>query len=588
MKLMERGLSLQEPVILDALPIGILIVDVEGKILFQNRTAVAWGMLVEHLVRQMDWMKIIQEDMLVREQVHVNERWYAFQAMSIGLKERSQEGINAIGMMVIEEITEYQKLKKELDEYRTSFQDLQTIFDNSYDVIYVSDGSGITMRVSSACERLWGMKKEELVGRSVFELEAEGVFRPSVTRLVLETGRKVQVLQETMTGRRLMVVGTPIKDASGRIVRVVNASRDVTEIEELERELHQLKSIVEGYRRQIVKLQERREAHGERLVYRSKAMEKLVALIERVAATDSTVLILGESGVGKEIIVNYIHRLSSRANKPLIKINCAAIPDSLLESELFGYEPGAFTGADKHGKAGLFELSHEGTLFLDEIGDMPIGLQAKLLRVLQEKEVVRIGGHKPIRVDVRIIAATNQDLQYLVEKGKFRQDLYYRLNVIPIIVPPLRERREDIIPLIHHFLNLYQSKIGRSITLAKETLELLEAYDWPGNVRELQNIVERLVVTAESEVVTVDQLPAGLKQRTSSRSKQERQGEGAAEDKDGVDVKRIIPLRDAVRTVEMKLIRMALKEYGTISNAAKELKVDQSTLSRKIQKLNMR
>ncbi|WP_272999626.1 sigma 54-interacting transcriptional regulator, partial [Hydrogenibacillus schlegelii] len=356
---MERGLSLQEPVILDALPIGILIVDVEGKILFQNRTAVAWGMLVEHLVRQMDWMKIIQEDMLVREQVHVNERWYAFQAMSIGLKERSQEGINAIGMMVIEEITEYQKLKKELDEYRTSFQDLQTIFDNSYDVIYVSDGSGITMRVSSACERLWGMKKEELVGRSVFELEAEGVFRPSVTRLVLETGRKVQVLQETMTGRRLMVVGTPIKDASGRIVRVVNASRDVTEIEELERELHQLKSIVEGYRRQIVKLQERREAHGERLVYRSKAMEKLVALIERVAATDSTVLILGESGVGKEIIVNYIHRLSSRANKPLIKINCAAIPDSLLESELFGYEPGAFTGADKHGKAGLFELSHE-------------------------------------------------------------------------------------------------------------------------------------------------------------------------------------------------------------------------------------
>lgn len=582
-----RSRALRESAVLDVLPFGIVVADAGGKVLFQNRTAAGWGAVTERLAGQIDWMKVIHEDMEMIEKANLGEQWFALHAMPVRVNGEAADDGEPVGVLVLEDVTQHQKLMEEFEEYRTSALDLQTIFDTSYDVIYVSDGNGVTLRVSAACERLWGMKKEELIGKTVHELEAEGVFRPSVTRLVLEKGRKVQVLQETKTGRRLMVVGTPIKDASGRIVRVVNASRDVTGIEELEQELHQLKSMIEGYRRQLVKLQESQAGHGERPVYRSKAMENVVSLVERVAATDSTVLIQGESGVGKEVVVNYIHRLSPRAEKPLIKLNCAAIPESLLESELFGYESGAFTGADKHGKAGLFELSHEGTLFLDEIGDMPLGLQVKLLRVLQEKEVVRIGGHKPIRVDVRIIAATNQDLQALVDKGKFRQDLYYRLNVIPITIPPLRERREDIIPLIYHFLRLYQAKLGRSIVLSEEALSALEAYDWPGNIRELQNIVERLVVTADSDVITVDHLPSVMMQTVSNKHRGDHLELPAAEE-DPIDVKRIIPLKKAVRSVETKLIRMALEQYGTISNAAKRLEVDQSTLSRKIQKMNMR
>lgn len=583
----KQNLVLRDIAVLDVLPFGIMVVDANGKILFQNRTAVSWGSVTEQIAGQIDWGKVIEEDMEIIEKSNFGDKWFQLYAIPVGVSDEIAVDGKSLGVLVIEDVTQHQMVVKELEDYRTSFQDLQTIFDTSFDVIYVSDGNGVTLRVSSACERLWGLKKEELIGRSVFELEAEGVFRPSVTRLVLEKGRRVQVLQETKTGRRLMVVGTPIKDAAGRIVRVVNASRDVTEIEELEQELNQLKSMIEGYRRQLVKLQESQSEHGEQLVYRSKAMENVVSLVERVAATDSTVLIQGESGVGKEVVVNYIHRLSPRAEKPLIKLNCAAIPESLLESELFGYEPGAFTGANRQGKAGLFELSHEGTLFLDEIGDMPLGLQVKLLRVLQEKEVVRIGGHKPIRVNVRIIAATNQDLQNLVNNGKFRQDLYYRLNVIPITIPPLRERREDIIPLIYHFLRLYQSKLGRSIILSEEALSILESYDWPGNVRELQNIVERLVVTADSDVITVDHLPSAILQSIPKKNRSHHLEIMAKED-DLINVKQIMPLKEAIRLVETKLIRMALKQYGTISNAAKHLKIDQSTLSRKIQKINMR
>ncbi|MBH8605795.1 sigma 54-interacting transcriptional regulator [Thermoactinomyces sp. CICC 10522] len=483
-----------------------------------------------------------------------------------------------------EEVSIYRSLfDVEFESFQTTIDDLQTIFDNSYDVLYVTDRNGRTLRVSSACEILWGKKPEELIGRTVYELEEEGVYRPSATRLALERGKKVQIVQQTRTGRRLMVVSTPIRDKYGNIVRVVNASRDITEIQELEQEINQLKSLTEGYRKQLTEVQRNRAREENLLIYSSKAMSNIVYTIEKVASVDSTVLITGESGVGKEVVANCIHQLSPRSNGPIIKLNCAAIPESLLESELFGYEEGAFTGASRHGKAGLFELASGGTLFLDEIGDMPLGLQAKLLRVLQDGELMRIGGRKPIKVNVRIIAATNQMMGNLIQNGLFRKDLYYRLNVIPITIPPLRKRKEDIIPLVRHFLELFNKRYGKQISLSTGALRILMDYSWPGNVRELQNVIERVVVTADTNQVDEQDLSMYIGERHTEVQLYYDDSFTNA----GLFVNEIMPLKDVVRKAEMYMIGMAAQRCRTLAEMAALLQVDQSTISRKMKKYKL-
>lgn len=251
------------------------------------------------------------------------------------------------------------------------------------------------------------------------------------------------------------------------------------------------------------------------IIGESAKMKKVFSLMEKIATSDSTVLLLGESGTGKELVATTLHYQSMRKEKPLIKVNCAALPESLIESELFGHERGAFTGAIKR-KAGRFELAHGGTIFLDEIGDIPLLAQAKLLRVIQEKTLERIGGTETLQVDVRIIAATNRDLEEEVKKGTFREDLFYRLNVIPILLPPLRERREDIPSLLDFFLNRCKSRRGRDIRFSREALDALVGYEYPGNIRELENIVERVVTLAASDVIGLDDLPPAFFREESS------------------------------------------------------------------------
>ncbi|WP_051663189.1 sigma-54 interaction domain-containing protein [Alicyclobacillus macrosporangiidus] len=469
-----------------------------------------------------------------------------------------------------------------LRDYQTMISDLQTIFDSSYDVLYVSDGNGVTLSTSPSCQTVWGKTPEEIIGRSVYDLEKEGVFSPSATRIALETGQKVQVVQTTRTGRRLMVTSIPIKDSSGRIVRVVNASRDITQVQELEREIQVLRGIVSEYRQELAKLRDQHHKSDGQLVYRSKQMDELIDLIHRIGPVNTTVLIQGESGVGKEVIANYIHSLGTTSENPFIKINCASIPESLLESELFGYEAGAFTGALKHGRPGLFELANGGTLFLDEIGDMPLSLQVKLLRVLQEREIRRIGGKQSIPIEVRIITATNRNLEKLVETGAFREDLFYRINVVPLYVPPLRERREDIIPLVRHFLELYNQRFGRSVNLSSSALQAMEQYSWPGNVRELQNVIERLVVTADKDVIAISDLPLHIGSAHGSQVWLSRSGR-----KESIVVNELLPLKDATRMVEEQLIRMAAKGSRTLADVAQKLGVDQSTISRKMNKYKL-
>ncbi len=320
----------------------------------------------------------------------------------------------------------------------------------------------------------------------------------------------------------------------------------------------------------------------EGLVGKSKQILEIVDMIKSVAPTPATVLLTGESGVGKEVFAKAIHYTSPRADKPFIKINCAAIPEDLLESELFGYEKGAFTGAHTS-KKGKFELANGGTIFLDEIGDMPLLLQSKLLRVLQEKEVERLGGSKPIKVDVRIIAATNKDLEKMVYEGTFREDLYYRLNVISIHIPPLRERREDIPPLVYYFLEKFNKQYGKNLKISEKLMDIFLRYDWPGNVRQLQNTIERMVILAKGDILTEENLPLDIKKQISDIDKKENislKAEPKILDK--------IQLPKTVEEIEKEAIIKALEETGyVVKKAAQKLGMTPRQVRYRMEKYNI-
>ncbi|MEA4924421.1 MAG: sigma 54-interacting transcriptional regulator [Syntrophomonadaceae bacterium] len=306
-------------------------------------------------------------------------------------------------------------------------------------------------------------------------------------------------------------------------------------------------------------------------IVHSGCMKELTKMAIRVAKVDSTVLIQGESGVGKELIADVIHSHGARSKGPLIKINCGAIPENLLESEFFGYEPGAFSGASRKGKIGLFELANGGILFLDEIGDMPLNLQVKLLRVLQDKEIIRVGGIRPIKVDIRIITGTNRNLTEMINNRQFRQDLYYRLNVVPIHVPALRERREDIPVLTNYFLEYFNHKYLASGThkkLAPEVVDCFMKHDWPGNVRELENLIERLIVTTAQSYISMSDLPPWLDKSKTNNT-------GSSEN---------ISLRCAVEDTERKLLQYAFSRYKSTYEVARVLEINQSTVVRKAAK----
>ncbi|WP_051273428.1 sigma-54 interaction domain-containing protein [Desulfotruncus alcoholivorax] len=312
------------------------------------------------------------------------------------------------------------------------------------------------------------------------------------------------------------------------------------------------------------------------IVAKSPVMMELVKTALQVAKVDCTVLLQGESGTGKEIIANIIHQYSNR-NKPMVKINCGAIPESLLESELFGYERGAFTGARKEGKPGKFEEAHNGTIFLDEIGDLPLHLQVKLLRVLQDKEIVRVGGTEARKINTRVIAATNKDLQQMVLEGKFREDLFYRLNVIPLKVPPLRERREDIMPLIIYFKKVFEEKYNVRRDCSNQVVKIFLSYDWPGNVRELENLIERIYVISDPmEVITPEILIKDYLNINRQKS-----------DEKDVTVHRIITLKKANEELERQLLEMAVEKYKTLKQIARALDVSEATICRKLKKMKI-
>jgi len=463
---------------------------------------------------------------------------------------------------MVVDITSIDKVSTELSSVKVLFKELEAIISSSYDGMFITDGSGVVLRVNDAYERITGIKASEVVGKNMKNLVEEGYYDESVTLLVI-AGRKIVTINQTVKkDRKILVTGNPIFDEQGNIFRVVTNVRDVTELVTLQSQLLKTKEQTLKYKTELSHL---RALHiqDKELISRSPEMERVIELAMKIADVDSTVLINGESGTGKELIAKLIHKQGKGISKPFIKINCAAIPEQLLESELFGYEGGAFTGARKEGKPGLFELSHNGTLFLDEVGDLPLLLQVKLLRAIQEKEVMRVGGTKVITIKTRIIAATHRDIDNMVKKGKFREDLYYRLMVVPIYLPPLRNRKEDIPLLTMHFLEKFNHNFGYNKTIMSQVIDKLVGYSWPGNVRELENVIERMMVTAPSEEITIDLIPATIWNKTFLP-------------------KRGTKLKDAVEQAEVYLLSESYREYGSWQKVAEKLEVDRTTIFRKV------
>ncbi|CAB1243463.1 sigma-54 interaction domain-containing protein [Clostridium sp. MT-14] len=481
---------------------------------------------------------------------------------------------NVVGIITNRELLNFieNKYKILLEDYTRVKTDLNAFMTCSDDLVCITDGSGIKVRISSSCEKIYGVKPKELIGKNVRELEKKRIYLPSATRMAIEEKKPITLTQRTKSGKKLLVVATPVFDKDNNVKRVVSISKDITNEEMLKSDLYKTKDLLQRYEQELAALRiEQTQDHN--IIYRSKEMEKVIEVIKKVAVVDSTLIIYGETGVGKEVICKYVHNISNRNGRPFVKLNCGAIPENLLETELFGYEKGAFTGARSEGKPGLFEIADKGTLFLDEIGEIPFILQVKLLRVLQEKEFIRVGGIKPRKVDVRIIAATNRDLKKLVEDGKFRQDLYYRLNVIPITIPPLRDRVEDISVLAYHFLDVYNKKYGYSKQLTNEVIEVFMKYRWPGNVRELENVIERTVIISEDNQIRCSDLPGELTTTNEDSNLS-----------DEIHISKLMPLRKASALVEYQLIKRAIDENGSTYKAAKVLDVDQSTIVRKIKK----
>lgn len=411
------------------------------------------------------------------------------------------------------------------------------------------------------------------MGRKVSEIEAEGIlYTGSVTERVLAQGKRINsVATIHRLNKEVLVTGTPVFDEEKNIRLVVTNTRDFPELKRLEAQLLALEEKQEKAVQELAYLRSQ-QAGDKQTIYHSAAMREVMEIVRKVAPTDVTVLITGESGTGKELIANEIYQNSDRCGKPFIKLNCAAIPAELLESELFGYEEGAFTGAKRTGKAGMFELANTGVLLLDEVGDMPMALQAKLLRVLQERSLVRLGGSKMIDLDIRVIAATNKELLTQVRQGRFREDLYYRLSVVPIELKPLRERREDIPVLARHFCELYRRKYGKETELSPNAVAELAKYDWPGNIRELENLVERLVVTDSVGEIGGCQVASAL--NFSGTAVPEAGPQRAS-------------LKTQLQTFERELILGALERTGSLRKAAASLGVEHSTLVKKCKRLGI-
>jgi len=487
----------------------------------------------------------------------------------VPVKDKKENIIGAVA--VFRDITEVKNLAEEITNLREIRIMLEAIINSTQDAISVVDEEGVGILINPAYTRLTGLTEEDIIGKPANVDIAEG---QSMHYKVLETKEPVKGVRMKVGPNKkdVIVDAAPIK-VDGELKGSVAVAHDVSEIKKLTEELDQAKQII----RQINAKYSFQDIVGE-----SETMQAVINQAEKASRTPITVLLRGESGTGKELFAHAIHNHSERSQQKFVRVNCSALADNIFESELFGYTEGAFTGAKKGGKKGLFEEADQGTIFLDEIGKISLNLQSKLLRVIQEKEILRVGGTRPVDIDVRIIVATNINLEKAIQRGDFREDLYYRLNVFPIFVPPLRERKEDIPFLIHHIITKFNQEYGRSVQgCSKEAIHYLKEYEWPGNVRELENIIGRAMINLglNEDIIRKEHIP-DITDENNEEAEVITKPENYSLSNNS--------LKEIVKTTEKQVIEQALKETnGNRKKAADILEIAVRSLYYKMNKYDI-
>ncbi|MCC0636860.1 sigma 54-interacting transcriptional regulator [Clostridioides sp. ES-S-0001-02] len=459
------------------------------------------------------------------------------------------------------------------------------ILEASHDEICASDDKGIIIYCNKAFEENYGLKKEDILGKNVSFLEESGYSTKSPIPVVLRTKSKFSLEQDTQTGKKLIITASPVFDENGELEFTVENCRDITELNNIKNKLEDTKKQVKKYKSEVETLYRTALRIEDTVIMDGIVMRPIMNTVNHVSKTDVSVLLLGESGTGKSSLARYIHHNSNRSSGPFITINCATISPQLLESELFGYTSGAFTGASTKGKVGLVELANGGTLFLDEIGDIPQNLQAKFLQLIQDRTFTPVGSLKNKKVDIRIISATNADLISKVKEKKFREDLYYRLNVIEIKLPPLRERKDNLVEIIKYYFNRYSSDFNLNKTISKEAISIIANYRFPGNIRELQNIIQKILLTCRDNHITTDDLPSILTKNVNIVN----YGNKPPTYTTNVDNSLHIDYKNKnfdtlIMEYEKNVILDAYEKFGSSYKVARQLEISQSKANRLIRK----
>lgn len=576
---------------------GILAVDNRQNIVFCNKTFLTLLEIKQNLSGK-SWKEVFKDNSLtgvlqagqpqLLKKFIFNNKMFLVNRIPVW-----EEGKVLGALSIFKEITAIERITTEIAKTIKKAVGVDAVVDAINHGILFLDKEGTVCKVNSSLLRDTGLTAGDFLKKDMGTLFKQGLIKcNSIALTSLNKKRIVTDFQKICTGKELAINAVPVINKNGEVLTVASTVKDITDFNKVQLELKEAFWLPNLFRANVTggSSREKKLKKEKLFITGDTAMLKLLELAKKVAATQSNILILGESGVGKEIIVEKIHKWSLRQGK-LIKINCSAIPEQLLESELFGYEAGAFTGANKQGKPGAFEMADRGTLFLDEIGDLPLAMQAKLLRILEDTKILRLGGVNPVGIDTRIIAATNHDLKNKTQKGEFRADLFYRLHVLPVTVPPLRARTRDIPLLLSFYLGKYNKKYQLQKNFSPATVNLLMKYSWPGNVRELKNVVERMVIVCDGDTLQKSDLPGNIIAEVEATATAKSNAvAGEAEPAESHDPRvnttfkfnyANMNLKKAREELEKIILENAIRKYGSFRKASRHLGISHTAVIRK-------